>query len=154
MSRRSAWMICLLSACGGTVTQDPPQDPTTIPDASVDASSDASGDAPDDPDAGALLVGLPCASSSDCGSTDYSCHPGAPGGYCSYYCSADAECPTGSVCSPVPFSRISGICMKTCTNTNECRAGYACAVVSLFPGQPNSPSSSSPVCWTAQDAGP
>jgi hypothetical protein len=44
--------------------------------------------------------------------------------------------------------------MKSCGMTNECRAGYTCAVVTLFPGQSNSPMSSTPVCWEPQDAGP
>ncbi len=148
MSYRHVWVFGLLSACAGSVTQDPPQDPGTVVDAGNDASEVV--------DASTLLVvGRACTlNGSECGSNEYTCHPGAPDGYCSFLCTADADCPSGSVCSPVPFSRVSGICMKTCASVNDCRVGYACAVVELFPGQMNTPKSSTTVCWDDADAGP
>lgn len=152
MSRYFAWLFCFLVACASSVTQDPVQDPTNIPDASSDAPIEVPMDASPPVDAGALVVGRACANDSDCG-TDVFCHPGPPGGYCSFYCAADSECPAGTVCSPVPYSRVSGLCMTTCTTSADCRDGHACAVLSLFPGQ-GSPSSSAPVCWTPQDGGP
>jgi len=150
MKHRYAWALCLLTACAGSVTQDPPQDPGTIPDASTDAPTDA----PVEVDAGSLVIGRPCTTDADCGGGEMRCQPGAPGGYCTFWCAGDAECPTGSICAPVPLSRISGTCMKTCANATDCRTGYACEVVYLFPGQPDSPHSSAPVCWESQDAGP
>lgn len=147
MITRYAWLLCLLTACASSVVQDPPQDPGSIPDASADAP-------PTTIDAGSLAIGLACSTDADCGDEQIRCLTMVPGGYCSNFCSADAECPTGSVCAPIPFSRVSGTCMKSCTTTNECRDGYACGTVYLFTGQPNGPSSSTPVCWEAKDAGP
>jgi hypothetical protein len=162
MIHRIAGMLCLVTGCAGAVVQDPIQDPGTIPDAStdapvdvlVDASSDAPMDAPVVVDAGSLVIGRPCATDSECGGGEMRCHLGPPGGYCTIFCMGDAECPTGSVCSPVPFSRVPGICMKSCATAADCRTGYACDVVYLFPGDPNSPSSPSPVCWESKDGGP
>lgn len=150
MIHRFAWVLCLVTGCAGSVVQDPVQDPGTIPDASTDAPMDA----PIVMDAGSLVIGRPCATDAECSGEEMRCHLGPPDGYCTLFCMGDAECPTGSVCSPVPFSRVPGICMKSCATTAECRDGYACQVTYLFPGQPNSPSSPSPVCWEAQDAGP
>jgi hypothetical protein len=159
MMNRHAWALLFVASCAGAVTQDPPQDPGMIPDASVDAAEpdatapDAS--APDAalPDAGSLVIGRACTTDDECGG-EYRCQLTAPGGYCTLFCAADADCPTGSVCSPVPFSRIPGICMKSCATKAECRPEYVCEIVYLFPGDPNAPSSPSPVCWEAQDAGP
>lgn len=150
MIHRIAWMLCLVTGCAGSVVQDPAQDPATIPDASTDAPADA----PIVVDAGSLVIGRPCTADADCGGGDVRCYLGAPGGYCSFFCAGDAECPTGSICAPMPLSRVSGMCMKSCSTAADCRSGYACDIVHLFPGDPTSPSSPSPVCWEAQDAGP
>ncbi|MBK9259135.1 MAG: hypothetical protein IPM54_04805 [Polyangiaceae bacterium] len=146
---RFAFALLFATSCAGSVTQDPPQDPGSMPDASTDAPE------PEDAgtDAAALVVGQACTSDAECGG-EYRCQLTAPGGYCSFFCSGDADCPTGSVCSPLPNSRVSGICMKSCSTTAECRPGYTCEIVHLFPGDPMAPSSPSPVCWEAQDAGP
>jgi hypothetical protein len=147
MTPRHAWIFGLLSACGSSVTQDPPNDPGMM--------VDAGGDAAEVVDAGTLVVGRACTlNGNECGSDEYMCHQGAPDGYCSYLCTGDGDCPSGAVCSPVPFSRVTGICMKTCTSVNDCRAGYACAIVELFPGQMNTPKSSTTVCWDDPNAGP
>jgi hypothetical protein len=71
-------------------------------------------------------------------------------------CSSEMPCPSGSVCSPVPYSRISGVCMRPCGTTAECRPEYVCDYVELFPGDPNSPKSPVPVCWEPwpKDSGP
>jgi len=155
MSRHFAWIFGFLAACASSVTQDGPQDPSNIPDASPDAPMevplDASADAAPT-DGGTTMVGQACTNDTSCGS-DMFCHPGPPGGYCSFYCATDSECPAGTVCSPVPYSRVTGLCMTTCTTAADCRDGYGCAVLSLFAG-PGGPKSSSPVCWTPQDGGP
>lgn len=142
MISRYAWTLCLMTACAGSVTQDPPLDPGMIPDASTDAPV-------------TLIIGHPCSADAECGGGEVICHAGWPDGYCSSFCASNADCPSGSLCSPIPFSRVpSGICMKSCTIASECRAGYACGTVYHFPGQPNSPSSSAPVCWVPQNAQP
>lgn len=151
MKLRYLWAFCFLGACASSVSQEPPVDPGMLMDASTDAPVDAPPDAA--ADAGSTVIGHPCTLDSECGS-DFRCQPTAPGGYCTLFCSSNAECPSGTVCSPVPFSRIAGICMKSCTTNAECRMGYSCYVVSLFPGQPNSPNSNTPVCWDDPDAGP
>ena len=149
MKLHYAWALCFVTACAGSVTQDPPQDPASIPDASTDA--------PIVEDGGSVVVGLPCTSDADCGNTDGGfggahCQLTVPGGYCSFFCPSGSECPTGSVCSPVPYSRIAGLCMKPCATTGDCRDGYACAPTCMFP--PNSGCGISNVCWEAKDAGP
>lgn len=136
--------------CGGTITQEPPDDPSNVPDASADA--DDSSDAATSSDASAeggvtnTIIGSPCNLDADCG-TGYRCHPTVPGGYCTVDCSPNQACPQGSVCSPVPLSRIAGICMLPCSSPNECRSEYTCGIVYLFPNDPNAPSSQVPVCW-------
>jgi hypothetical protein len=143
-------MLFLLAAasCAGAVTPDP-LEPADLPDAAADAPGDASADA------GGLVIGRPCADDADCGD-EYRCQTTVPGGYCVLTCASDVPCPEGSVCSPLPLSRVTGVCMKACSATTECRAGYVCDVVSLFPGDPSAPSSPSPVCWEPQskDGGP
>lgn len=149
MMNRHSCVLLFIASCAGSVTQDPPLDPGTLADASADADSvDA-----DPTDAGTFVVSKACASDAECGG-DYRCQLTAPGGYCTKFCAGDTDCPTGSVCSPMPYSRLSGICMKSCATTAECRPGYACGIVYLFPSDPGSPSSDSPVCWEPQDAGP
>ncbi len=146
MKVRYAWALCLVAACGGSVILDPPQDPGMIPDASTDA--------PTDPDAGKQVIGTACKTSDDCGGDNVQCHLSTLGGYCTYMCGGSIECPSGSICAPAPLSRISGYCMQTCSTVKDCRAGFACDIVYLFPGQPNTPASASPVCWEPQNPGP
>src|SRR5690348_2931401 len=107
MKRRHAWIFCLLTACAGSVIQDPPQDPGTIPDASMDAPMEPPMDAGTDAPIVENVVGRPCTSDADCGNLDGGyegahCQLGAPGGYCSFFCPSGGGCPEGSVCSPPP----------------------------------------------------
>ncbi len=139
MNIRYVCTLLLAVSCASTVTQDPPQDPTTIEDAGVDADAAV-------PDAGNLVIGRPCSTDGDCGGTQLRCDLSVPDGYCTYMCGGDIGCPEGSVCAPMPLSRISGLCMQSCTKTSECRTGYVCDLVYLFP-DPSAPVSPSPVCW-------
>lgn len=161
------------SACAGAVYPDTPPEPTPTadastdgsvdptPDASTDAPSDAPADAPSDaPTDGAAPyngpIGNACSSDAECGDM-YRCQITVPGGYCVKDCGGPgAPCPEGTLCSPVPFSRVAGACMKACSSSAECRPGYACDVVYLFPSDPGSPKSGGPVCWEPypKDGGP
>lgn len=140
--------------CAGAVTQDPPDDPSSMSDAGdmADAGSmeDAgnAGDASSDAGVVNAVIGSPCTLDADCG-TGYRCQPTVPGGYCVADCSPNQACPEGSVCSPLPMSRVTGVCMRPCSSVNDCRKDYVCEVVYLFPGDPNAPSSQVPVCWVA-----
>lgn len=155
MKPRWAFVFSFLFACGSTVTQDPPHDPTDVPDASTDAPADAQGSVDAGPtDAGTSVIGQPCGTDADCANGEFRCLFSAPGGYCSMWCATDAECPAGTLCAPYPLSRVSGVCMNSCSTSNECRPGYVCEIVELFPGQPNVPKSSAPVCWESQEGGP
>lgn len=159
----SAAIGAMLGGCSGVVTQDPPDDPSGMMDASagtggMDAGVAAdSGDVSDsgmsdggvvsDASPGMTGIGAACTTNAEC-EMGNQCYIPAPGGYCTLFCTNNDECPAGSVCSPIPLSRVSGACMKTCGGAADCRNGYACAVVYLFPGDVNSPSSKVPVCWT------
>ena len=108
----------------------------------------------------AAATGNPCTSFADCGD-GYDCNTEAPGGYClpgapggPDSCSLpDYPCPEGTTCSPLPWHAISGVCMKTCSKPEDCRAGYVCGYVELFPGDPTSPMSPDRVCWTVCQPG-
>lgn len=154
------------SACAGAVYPDTPPEPQPNADASTDAPTedapaDAVSDAPADAPADATTpyngpIGKPCASDADCGDT-YRCQLTVPGGYCVQDCMGPgAPCPDGTLCSPLPLSRVAGVCLKACASTNDCRPGYACDVVYLFPGDPSAPKSAGPVCWEPypKDGGP
>ncbi len=156
MKPRWAFVFSFLFACGSTVTQDPPNDPTDIPDASADVHEDAQGPGDAGPnDAGTSVIGRPCTKPTDCSSGgEFQCQLSVPDGYCSMWCAKDAECPAGSLCAPMPLSRVSGTCMTACSTSNDCRPGYVCEIVELFPGQPNVPKSSGPVCWEPKDGSP
>jgi hypothetical protein len=158
----AAPLLAALAACAGSVTPDWPPDPTGGPDASPDAPADPPDAAPPDAapadaaaDAYQGIIGEPCAGDSDCGA-GYRCHLTVPNGYCTANCASDVPCPGGSVCSPVPYSRVSGACMRPCGSTAECRPEYVCDYVVLFPGDPGSPKSPAPVCWEPwdKDSGP
>jgi hypothetical protein len=70
-------------------------------------------------------IGGPCMHDSDCQSglclTEEA--EGFPGGYCTSDCMADS-CPGGETC--VEFSGTIKFCMVSCTDSTECRTGYAC----------------------------
>jgi hypothetical protein len=95
-------------------------------------------------------TGQPCDMDGGC-DPGYTCWLQPPGGYClagpPTACRASGECPAGTLCSPLPASQISGVCLLACTGDPDCRPGYQCAVVSLFPGDPGAPQSPGPVCW-------
>jgi hypothetical protein len=107
-------------------------------------------------------VGNYCATDAECGD-GHICHnvnagsAWVPDGYCmiagAYGGMAscvgdDGTCPAGTLCSPMPWSRIPGVCMRACQDNGDCRTGYACDVVYLFWGEAQSPKSSGKVCWT------
>lgn len=108
----------------------------------------------DDPDGGdpgdEMTIGQACERDEDCGDF-YQCLIGPPGGYCVMPdpndCFYDTECPDDTVCAPRTISEQAGLCLRTCKDAGDCRDGYVCAVVELFPGDPASPSSSQKVCW-------
>jgi len=148
--------LALWAGCAGAVYPDPQPDPGPLMDASADADMDAPADAPADaPPAYNGVIGHACAADSDCG-VGYRCQTTAPGGYCVMSCTPDVPCPSGTLCSPVPLSRISGVCMLACAGQADCRPGYVCDQVSLFPDDPSAPTSPGPVCWEPwpKDAGP
>lgn len=66
-------------------------------------------------------------------------HLNAPGGYCSKFCTVDADCPPEAAC---PFLNGS-LCLKRCNTVADCREGYICdkgfGTVNLCtsPGQPS-----------------
>jgi hypothetical protein len=138
----AGWVVvlALTSACGtaksGAVTQD-------------------AGEA----DAG-LVTGRACASAAQCG-PGYDCNTEVPGGYClpgtpggPIACREPTQsCPAGTVCSPLPWHQISGVCLRPCSSSSPCRQDYFCGYVEAFPGDPSSGHSSAPVCWTVCQPG-
>jgi hypothetical protein len=112
-------------------------------------------------DSGPIVTGAACTSAAECGA-GYDCNLEAPGGYCMQgspggpMACHDPDMPCtapGSVCSPLPWHQISGVCLKACASSDECRPNQICAVVELFPGDPTSPKSPTKVCWTACQPG-
>jgi hypothetical protein len=104
-----------------------------------------------------IVIGRYCAADDDCGA-GYRCfnvHTGSawvPDGYCllaTSACRSDGECPAGTLCSPLPWAEIPGVCLLSCRDDSQCREGYRCAAVELFPGEEGSPKSSGKVCWTS-----
>ncbi len=99
-----------------------------------------------------ILTGRPCDMDGGC-ALGYTCWLMPPDGYCLVgpptACWDSSECPEGTACSPLPMSQISGVCLLKCTSQEDCRQGYTCDYVYLFPGEPDSPRSDVPVCWTA-----
>lgn len=43
--------------------------------------------------------------------------------------------------------------MRPCASSADCRPGYFCGIVELFPGQAGTPASPEPVCWTVCQPG-
>jgi hypothetical protein len=68
-----------------------------------------------------LPIGSRCRVNDDCGTPKYSCLTGKPGGYCTFDCAVDSECPVDSVCA-------GGKCHRKCSETAQCRSaeGYVC----------------------------
>lgn len=167
-------LLVPLAACTRTAPL-----PLDMPDASAhgDAASDAathdasahdaeSGDAEgrdaaSPHDAGAsFTAGNACQTPHTCGPS-YDCYTLAPGGYCMPGAPGgptacrppDVTCPEGTACSPLPYHQISGVCLLACRTSDDCRPGYLCTFVQLFPGDPSSPHSDARVCWTACEPG-
>jgi hypothetical protein len=82
---------------------------------------------------GAAVLGDPCAASSDCapavaGVNNPAClgelNLGFPGGSCSNFCEADADCGANGVCAQLDDNN--SICLESCTVVGDCRAAYDC----------------------------
>lgn len=93
------------------------------------------------------VLGSACETGDDCGE-EFECYLSAPDGYCllGRDCASDEECPDYAVCAPRMMSQRMGTCLVTCEDASDCREGYICAYVELFPGD-DGPVSSQPVCW-------
>jgi hypothetical protein len=85
---------------------------------------------------GSKAVGLDCTAATDCYATqnDPFCidetYWGYPGGYCSEFCDLKGGgngCGPGAICTNwLPLASGGGVCMHTCANNAQCRAGYTC----------------------------
>jgi hypothetical protein len=137
---------------------DADSDTDTDTDADADADSDTYVDADSDTNTnadGRSVVGNPCDTDDDCGPA-YQCISDfgsslMPDGYCSGYCNEDADCPKGTLCSPLPMSSVPGFCLLACDSDNDCRPGYDCALGRLFPDDTDTDGpgvSSGKICWT------
>jgi hypothetical protein len=108
----------------------------------------------------APVVGNSCETAIECGA-GFDCYTLAPGGYCmpgapggpTACREPEYPCPAGTVCSPLPMHAISGVCLRPCSTHGDCREGYRCDYVALFPGDPQSPRSPEKVCWTVCEFG-
>jgi hypothetical protein len=76
-------------------------------------------------------LGLPCEASADCGSS-FCVEEARTGssvswtaGTCTQACSSSAACPPGSAC--VPFDDGTALCLGSCVQSGDCRAGYVCS---------------------------
>lgn len=68
-------------------------------------------------------IGDDCSSNTDCGSGRI-CDLSQPGGYCTISPCREDTCPPEAIC--VEFSPTDSYCMRACTISDECRAGYLC----------------------------
>jgi hypothetical protein len=80
---------------------------------------------------GALALGSACTTNSQCDTFDGNdplCisqqQNGWPGGYCTEWCSTDAECGPQGICKSWLWSQ--GQCFKKCAGIADCRPGYQC----------------------------
>jgi hypothetical protein len=96
--------------------------------------------------------GSPCTDSSQCnGGANAECltdAQGWPGGYCVINACSAGSCPAGSEC----FETTDGstLCLKTCTGTGQCAAGYACHTAgACVPGCSPGSCDSGQVCNTS-----
>jgi hypothetical protein len=100
-----------------------------------------------------IRTGSACARDSDCGAANR-CFKDQPGGYCVQLkgCGLrdDESCPVGTICSPLPWAEIPGLCLRTCERASDCRTGYRCEYLELFPGEKRTPRSPKPVCWQSE----
>ena len=101
-----------------------------------------------------IVTGRDCESDRDCGK-GYRCHDSptgsawVPDGYCiaAIVCMGGNTCPPGTLCSPLPWAQIPGVCLRECAGDADCRTGFSCRFVELFPGEADSPRSPGTVCW-------
>ncbi|MCU0665068.1 MAG: hypothetical protein MUC50_22435 [Myxococcota bacterium] len=143
------WMGC------GVPENNPETDTDADTDTDIDTDATLSCE-----DSNSPAFGCPCSTAQHCG-TDFSCYTMAPGGYCmpgapggpTACREPESPCPTGSVCSPIPWHQISGVCLLPCDSSSDCRPGYVCDFVELFPGDPSTPRSKEKVCWTVCEPG-
>jgi hypothetical protein len=79
------------------------------------------------------VVGGPCTADDDCADGSACITEGDfPGGMCTIdECESNEDCPAGSVC----ISNEGGICMMTCSSSDDCRDGYRCDGKSLEEGE-------------------
>lgn len=121
-----------LAACGAGSSLDEYEDgvPSVVP--SPVRASDIDGGADDEG-----TIGASCTSNKQCEGDGTECLTGVPiltfnltfpKGYCTQGCQNGAQCPAGSGCYMTAQS-----CLKTCTNSTECRVadGYSCAAPPL-----------------------
>jgi len=89
------------------------------PDAGVDSGIDGADAATPRPDAGMPSLGpVQCRTSDDCGGSAI-CSRSAPGGVCNG-CGTDADCPSGTECTPF------GACVRFCDTDADCNVGFRC----------------------------
>ncbi|MBA2661164.1 MAG: hypothetical protein H0U74_02630 [Bradymonadaceae bacterium] len=69
------------------------------------------------------IVGAPCELNGHCGANLCLSGPAYPEGTCSVPCRSTAECPSHAIC----VARDGGVCLPSCSNSRDCRPGYACA---------------------------
>ncbi len=120
-----------------------------------DASVHDGGPAPSGP-----VTGRACRTPAECGA-GYDCNAEVPGGYCMVGAAGGAmacrdpqiPCPADTVCSPLPWHQISGVCLRPCDAASPCREGYFCNYLQAFPGDPSGARSPVPVCWTVCQPG-
>ena len=106
------------------------------------------------------VTGSACEEAADCG-PGYDCYTLAPGGDCMAGAPGgptacrepEAPCPDGTVCSPLPWHAISGVCLAPCATAADCRPGYRCGHVELFPGDVDTPRSAEAACWFVCEPG-
>jgi hypothetical protein len=71
-----------------------------------------------------------CFSNTECQATDgdpicLGFSQGFNQGYCSEFCTTDADCTGGGICKDINIS-VSGVCFKSCATTLDCPAGTEC----------------------------
>jgi hypothetical protein len=89
------------------------------------------------------LIGATCGSSAECGPGGV-CVTSGKDGQCAMSCSVPggvAQCPLGSNCdngnwkTDTTGKSSMTLCLPACTDSSECRSGYACNAVSGGPGR-------------------
>lgn len=90
---------------------------------SAACGDDSPGSQPSEVGIQGKVVGGPCSAAQRCAAGSKCETDGDfPNGTCAKACSSDADCPAATAC----ISSKGGICLLTCTTSDECRAGYPC----------------------------